>query len=104
MSSEASPGKHLSLLSLTEDEVAMKETGSESNLKKKFLKMTFFRLHSKTYHYSIYISVNKLATQEIAPYVKKMDETSDMDPAVVDMLFQNGVFFFLFFKFKILVF
>lgn len=35
--------------------------------------------------------VRKLATQEISPYVKKMDETSDMDPAVVNMLFENGV-------------
>ncbi|KAK6635226.1 hypothetical protein RUM44_000477 [Polyplax serrata] len=61
MSTEVSGGQHLPLFSLTEDELAMKET------------------------------VNKLATQEIAPYVKKMDETSDMDPAVVDMLFQNGL-------------
>ncbi|EEB13159.1 Short/branched chain specific acyl-CoA dehydrogenase, putative [Pediculus humanus corporis] len=60
MSSEIS-GQHLPLFSLTEDEIAMKET------------------------------VNKLAVQEIGPFVKKMDETSDMEPAVVDMLFQNGL-------------
>ena len=38
-----------------------------------------------------FFQVNKLAVQEIGPFVKKMDETSDMEPAVVDMLFQNGV-------------
>ncbi|KAL0269778.1 UNVERIFIED_CONTAM: hypothetical protein PYX00_007397 [Menopon gallinae] len=51
----------LPLVMLTEEELAMKET------------------------------VAKLAQQEIAPYVKKMDETSHMDPAVVEMLFQNGL-------------
>lgn len=36
-------------------------------------------------------SVAKLASEQIAPYVKKMDEEATMDPEVIKMLFDNGV-------------
>lgn len=41
-------------------------------------------------------TVAKLASGQLAPYVKKMDEEGVMDPQVVKMLFENGVrkFFF----------
>ncbi|PSN50668.1 Short/branched chain specific acyl-CoA dehydrogenase [Blattella germanica] len=36
-------------------------------------------------------TVSRLATEKIAPLVKKMDETSTMDPGMVQLLFENGI-------------
>lgn len=35
--------------------------------------------------------VAKLASEKIAPYVKKMDEEGKFHPDVVEALFENGV-------------
>lgn len=39
----------------------------------------------------IFFSVAKLATEQIGPLVRKMDDAGRIDPSVVDMLFENGV-------------
>ena len=36
-------------------------------------------------------AVQKLASEEIKPYVAKMDAEAKMDPAVLQMLFDNGL-------------
>ena len=36
-------------------------------------------------------AVTKLANEEIKPYVSKMDKEGKMDPAVLQMLFDNGI-------------
>ena len=36
-------------------------------------------------------AVTKLAHEEIKPYVSKMDKEAKMDPAVLQMLFDNGI-------------
>ena len=36
-------------------------------------------------------AVTKLAHEEIKPYVSKMDKEGKMDPAVLQMLFDNGI-------------
>ena len=44
----------------------------------------------------MHVSFRKLATEKIAPLVRKMDIEEKLDPSIMEMFFENGVRLHLF--------
>ena len=62
-----------------------------------YLKNAVFMLclYAITTESSFFITVRKLATEQIAPLVKKMEEEHRIDDSVRQLLFDNGVSIYL---------